>query len=77
MKRNFLNQLATAIVIIVALVACRKNEDPGIRVTGVSLDNTSLMLTITETETLTATVIPDEATNKSVKKNVTLSHFIQ
>ena len=49
------------------MVACHKNEDPGIRVTGVSLDKTSLMLTITETETLTATVTPDEATNKSVR----------
>ena len=39
---------------------------PNVAVTGVTLDKTSATLTVGGTETLTATVSPDNATNKSV-----------
>ena len=43
------------------------NPDPDIvHVTSVELDKTSATLTIGDTETLTATVLPENATDKSV-----------
>ena len=44
-----------------------KITDPRVRVTGVSLNKNSLELGVSETETLTATVTPDNATNSSVR----------
>jgi endonuclease/exonuclease/phosphatase (EEP) superfamily protein YafD len=50
--------------------ACTVTVTPAVvPVTGVSLDKNVLSLSVGESETLTATVIPDNATNKSVQWN--------
>ena len=62
MKKNLLKTLTVAMLLLIATNACKKD----INVTGVTLDKTTLTLTVGETETLTATVLPNDATNQSV-----------
>lgn len=57
----FLAAMSSAIII-----SCGPQEEPSIPVTGVSISKTSLDLVEDESETLTATVTPADATNKSV-----------
>ena len=47
------------------LAGCDNDENP-VAVSEVTLDKTSLTLTVGESETLTATVLPDDATDKTV-----------
>jgi len=61
-----------SIIVCFALMAgfigCDKDKDKSndVAVTGVSLDKTTLTLNVGETETLTATIAPADATNKDV-----------
>ena len=59
MKKRFLCLIA---VLTMGFVTCKKE----VSVTGVQLDETTLELAIGGTETLRATVLPDNATNKTV-----------
>jgi len=60
MKR-FFYVFATTALLTAVTVSCNKNK-----VTGVKLDQTTLLIVRGETATLTATVLPDEAENKNV-----------
>jgi len=63
MKRNFVNLIVVAILLIFATIACKKE----ISVTQVKLSSTKLILLVDKTATLTATVLPEDATNKGVR----------
>jgi len=62
MKRNFIHLIAVAIVLISTTVACKKE----IHVTQVNLSPSKLILLVDNTATLTATVYPEDAANKTV-----------
>lgn len=64
MKRIFSMMLLCAVVIF---SSCSKDDDETISVTGVSLNKTALSLTVDGTETLIATITPNNATNKNVQ----------
>jgi len=59
MKRLFLSLIA---VLAIGFVSCKKD----VRVTDVQLNKSTLELAVGSTETLIATVLPDNATNKTV-----------
>ena len=58
--------LITAIFTAAMTWSCGKDEEPVIKVTGVTLSKTSLTLVEEQTENLSATVAPATATNKKV-----------
>jgi len=63
MKANrFLHILAAAALLTAAMVSCKKPQE----VTGVELNKTELTLVVGDTETLIATVLPEDAENKAV-----------
>jgi uncharacterized protein YjdB len=64
MKKLFLFA-AAAMVASVAFVACENNDPTDVAVTGVTLNKRTMALTVGGEETLTATVAPAEATDKS------------
>ena len=62
--------LACAVCCALGLVACNQGGDGGdktVAVTSITLNKTELALTVGESEILTATVKPDDATDKSVR----------
>ena len=67
---SFLSAVALALVFMLtsALTSCGGggNSSGAVQVTGVVLDKSSLPMTVGESETLTATVRPDDAPNKGV-----------
>jgi hypothetical protein len=64
---NFLKAGAMAIILCAAVAtSCDKDKDESVAVTGVALDKTTLPLVVGASETLTATVAPEDATNKAV-----------
>ena len=78
MKNNILRQaalLVAAVLLTTNFWSCSKDDDPNpdpdptptaIAVTGVTLNKTGITLEVDGSETLTATVAPDNATNKKV-----------
>ncbi|MDR2886472.1 MAG: Ig-like domain-containing protein [Bacteroidales bacterium] len=67
MKRSILSKTATALMIaMVACMSCKKDNDEPVRVSGVNLNQTSLTLEAGANATLTATVLPANAENKTV-----------
>ena len=63
--------LVAAVLLTTAFWSCSKDEDPEptppiVSVTGVTLNKTGITLEVDGSETLTATVAPDNATNKKV-----------
>ena len=64
MKRN----LFFTAVLLLGLMACTKN-DVSVSVTGVTLSQSTVALTVSETVTLFAAVLPDNATNQNVTWN--------
>jgi len=58
--RNVVKIGVACLAVVVGLSSCKKE------VTGISLDKTTLTLEVGEWKTLTATVLPKNATNKSV-----------
>ena len=60
--KNVLKIFSVAILLLMVIVSCKKE----VNVTGVTLDKQSITLTVGAMETLTATVQPDNATNKAV-----------
>ncbi|MCL2289637.1 MAG: SUMF1/EgtB/PvdO family nonheme iron enzyme [Bacteroidetes bacterium] len=60
MKIKFLKFIAAMLLLIVAVIACKKPVD------GVSLDKSTLSLSIGKTVTLTASIVPKNAGNKAV-----------
>jgi len=60
--KNHLLFFAVALIIIFAIAGCKKEKN----VTGVTIEPEILTLLIDETATLTATVQPNDATNKAV-----------
>ena len=63
--RNTVLKVFFSLLLVLFVVSC-KEPDPTIPVAGVSLSKTSLEMTVGDTEELTATVTPAEATNKKV-----------
>ncbi len=63
MKR-FIKYLAIPVLAALALTAC-KDEDNYVKSTGVSIDKTSLELTVGDTYQLNATISPDNATSQA------------
>ena len=76
MKNNLLGHsalLVAAVLLSTSFWSCSKDEEPvpeptppAIAVTGVTLNKTGITLEVDGSETLTATVAPDNATNKKV-----------
>lgn len=68
MRKRF-SVLCGIILTILCLVACGKDSEddiPTIKVTSVILSSTEMSMTVGDVQTLTATVAPANATNKSV-----------
>ena len=66
-----LSGVVTVRVTSIVFVVTVNEETPSVvNVTGVELDKTSATMTVGDTETLTATVSPDDATDKTVKWSV-------
>ena len=65
--KKILNLLTIAALLSSCFITCQKPEDKNVPVTGLALNKTSLTLAIGDTETLIATVLPENATNKSIK----------
>lgn len=65
MTRLFISLLACAAMLF---AGCSSDDDPDdkVAVTGVSLDKPTLAIEVGDTETLTATIAPEEATDKTV-----------
>ena len=57
---------AIALVSAIAFTSCKKDDDKRVAVSGVTLEPTSLSLEVGDVEPLTATVHPDNATNRKV-----------
>ena len=70
MRKNLFRHvvlLAAAILSMASFWSCKKNELPdSIAVIGVSLDKTSITITVGSTETLTATIEPEDADNQNI-----------
>lgn len=69
MKQRFFTGLGTLVCVIAcvfALAACNNGQTPTVEVEGIKLNKTELTLEVGGEETLTATVTPDNATNKAV-----------
>ncbi|MDR2926812.1 MAG: Ig-like domain-containing protein [Cytophagaceae bacterium] len=70
MRRLLFKQFAAVIMIMaVALASCKKEKDPikePVKVTEITLNKTSLTLYEDASETLTFTVAPDNASNKTI-----------
>jgi len=62
MKRNLFNFVVIVVLLMAATVACDRDK----AVTGVTLNETALELTIDETARLTPTVQPNDAANRNV-----------
>ena len=61
-----LMKMLAAVAVIGAMSACGPKEDPVVAVTGISLNQSSVSLEVGGTVSLTATVSPSNATDKSV-----------
>jgi hypothetical protein len=68
MKKNFLMMALVCLFTVVAVSSCEKDdkEKDAIAVTEVTLNETTLTLAVDSSATLTATVKPDEADDKTV-----------
>jgi len=62
MKKTFLKITVLAVLLLIVAIGCKKD----VFVTGVTLDKDNITLAVGATETLTATVLPHDATNKAV-----------
>jgi len=62
MKKNFLKITALVALLLIVAIGCNKD----VSVTGVTLNETALTLTVGGMATLTATVLPNDATDKAV-----------
>ncbi len=58
--------MLTALILISILVGCKDDDDIVVKVTNVTLNKTMLTLTEGGSETITATIEPQDATNKTV-----------
>ncbi|MDR1860787.1 MAG: Ig-like domain-containing protein, partial [Bacteroidales bacterium] len=67
MTRHILFQSALTLLLALGVAAGKKDgAEPAVVVTGVTLNKTTLSLAVSGSETLTATVAPENATNKTV-----------
>jgi hypothetical protein len=67
MKKNFLMMALVCLFTVVAISSCNKDEkSTSVEVTEVTLDKTAITLVVNSSETLTATVKPDDADDKTV-----------
>jgi hypothetical protein len=73
-KQNLFYLFVAAMVITVVFSACKK--DKIIDVSGVSLSQTTLTLTVGSSETLTATVFPADAHNKEITWSSSASNLV-
>ena len=65
MKKSLLKSFQILVILsLIFAVGCKKDKD--VAVTGVTLNEDKVTLTVDETATLTATVVPEDATNKTV-----------
>ncbi|MDR2286229.1 MAG: Ig-like domain-containing protein, partial [Prevotellaceae bacterium] len=66
MKRDFFKMVLVCLFTVVAISSCKKDEKDSVEVTGVTLNKHTLTLAVASSETLTATVTPDNADDKTV-----------
>jgi formylglycine-generating enzyme required for sulfatase activity len=59
-------QCALTMLLALGVAACEDSAAPEVSVSGVSLSKTSISLTVGATETLAATIVPTDATNKTI-----------
>ena len=72
MKRGLLTMVVALICVmtcVFGLVACNNGEEQTVAVESVTLNKTELTLEVGGEETLTATVAPDDATDKAVTRS--------
>jgi uncharacterized protein YjdB len=65
-KTTLFIMVASLVLATTAMISCGKDEQTPIAVAGISLNTNAITLAIDEDYTLTATVTPDNATNKTV-----------
>ena len=65
-KNTFLSVMAIAVLLVFVSVSCKKPAPTPVSVTNVTLNPSSLTLEIGDTDTLKATVSPDNADNKVI-----------
>ena len=61
-----MKRILVSIICVIALFACAEEEPVPVAVESVKLNHTSLTLTVGDTTTLIATVLPEDAENKTV-----------
>lgn len=66
MKKVFNLSLLMAALVMIGLASCKPNEPKKVAVTGVTVNPTKLELKVGATSKITATVAPNDATNKKV-----------
>ena len=66
MKKVFNLSLLMAALVMIGLASCKSNEPKKVAVTGVTVNPTKLELKVGATSKITATVAPNDATNKKV-----------
>ena len=65
-KLYIMKRILLSIICVIALFACAEEEPVPVAVESVKLNHTSLTLTVGDTTTLIATVLPEDAENKTV-----------
>ncbi|MDR2287162.1 MAG: Ig-like domain-containing protein [Prevotellaceae bacterium] len=66
MKKFYFKMALVCLFTVVAISSCKNDEKDPVEVTGVTLNKTELTLNVGSSETLTATVMPNDADNKTV-----------
>ena len=61
-----LSLLMTSVILVLSLATCKKEEPAPIKVSSITISQQSIQLKVGETKTLTATVSPNNATDKTV-----------
>ena len=64
MKNRLFFLITAVMLLIISMTSCNKNKD--VLITGMALNQSAAVLVINETTSLTATITPDDATDKTI-----------